>query len=74
MRDCPMILVPAYGRKYETVQDAVNDYLAGRDFKILGGPYCSCRDFPGESVSIRWTWHRAPSSYEVVVTPTSNKG
>lgn len=65
-RDFPLVLVPAYGRKYETARDAVNDYLAGKDFKISGGPYCSCRDFKGEQVSIAWNYR---GSYEIVDTP-----
>jgi hypothetical protein len=35
---------PAYNRHYLTYADAKNDWEAGKDFKILGGPYCSKRD------------------------------
>lgn len=52
--NCPIILFPAYGRNYMSAQDAVDDYLAGEDFKLLlcGGQYCSCRDFKGQEVSL----------------------
>ena len=53
MSEYPLVLVPAYGRKYNTVQDAVQDYLAGKDFKLLHtGQYCSCRDFQNIKVSL----------------------
>jgi hypothetical protein len=39
-----MILSGAYGRNYETKKAAVRDWEAGRDFKIVDGPYCSVRD------------------------------
>lgn len=35
----------AYGRKYKTLEDARNDWKAGKDFKIWDGPYCSATDF-----------------------------
>lgn len=38
-------LVPAYGRQYLNSAAALQDWKAGKDFKILGGPYCSIRDF-----------------------------
>jgi hypothetical protein len=49
----PTVLIPAYGRKYSTGAAAVEAYLEGKDFKLLGGPYCSARDFPNETVFIR---------------------
>jgi hypothetical protein len=62
----PKVLVPAYGRTYKTAQDAVNSYLAGKDFKMLHtGQYCSCRDFSGDSVSIQI----AAGRYQIVKTP-----
>ena len=45
------ILCPAYGRKYATYQDMIEDYENGKDFKLLNGPYCSKRDFPNEEVT-----------------------
>ena len=36
---------PAYGRKYATAEAAAAAWSAGSDFKMVGGPYCSNRDF-----------------------------
>ena len=40
----PLFLIPAYGRRYRSREAALHDWQAGRDFQILGGPYCSIRD------------------------------
>ncbi len=41
----PLYIVPAYGRKYQTQEQALQDWQAGKDFKVdCGGPYCSIRD------------------------------
>jgi hypothetical protein len=40
----PMFLLPAYGRKYKTRDQALSDWQVGKDFQIDGGPYCSIRD------------------------------
>lgn len=37
-------LVAAYDRKYNTLDEAKADWIAGKDFKIIKGPYCSIRD------------------------------
>jgi hypothetical protein len=37
-------LVAAYGRYYTTKDQVLQDWMAGKDFKIHGGPYCSVRD------------------------------
>jgi len=34
----------AYGRTYDNGWQAEADWLAGKDFKIVDGPYCSIRD------------------------------
>lgn len=39
-----LLLVPAYGRRYSSKQDAEKDWKEGRDFKIYNGPYTSIRD------------------------------
>ena len=39
-----LILIPAYGRKYETEVEAFEAWQSGADFKIEDGPYCSIRD------------------------------
>lgn len=40
-----LILRPAYGRSYDSVEAIEKDWLEGKDFKIQNGPYCSVRDF-----------------------------
>ena len=37
-------ILPAYGRRYETETEFVNDWEVGKDFRIFRGPYCSIRD------------------------------
>lgn len=39
-----IVLLPAYGRQYESLDTAEQDWIDGKDFKILKGPYCSIRD------------------------------
>ena len=34
----------AYGRKYKTQESALLDWIGGKDFQIVNGPYCSIRD------------------------------
>ena len=51
-------LVPAYGRDYKTANDVKVDWLAGKDFKTISGQYCSVRDFPDQSVTIRYAQMR----------------
>ena len=40
-----IILQPAYGRKYKTVEEILTDWFDGKDFKIERGPYTSSRDY-----------------------------
>lgn len=37
-------VMPAYGRRYDDEAACLADWNAGKDFKILGGPYLSKRD------------------------------
>ena len=38
-------LYPAYGRVYESGEDAITDWEAGKDFQMKStGQYCSIRD------------------------------
>ena len=46
-----LILMPAYGRRYHTANDAMHDWDNGKDFRIINGPYCSIRDL--DALSIR---------------------
>jgi hypothetical protein len=50
----PIILMPAYGRTYSTSAEAVMDWKAGKDFKIMAGPYCSIRDLDKLGASSVW--------------------
>lgn len=40
----PIYLMPAYGAKYLTKDAVLNAWKEGKDFKVVGGPYCSIRD------------------------------
>lgn len=40
----PVFLLPAYGRKYTSRQQALKAWQDGKDFQIYNGPYCSIRD------------------------------
>jgi hypothetical protein len=40
----PVILIGAYGRDYFSENLVLDDWQGGKDFKIVGGPYCSVRD------------------------------
>lgn len=52
----PIFLVPAYGRRYSTVDDMYTDFVDGKDFQIAYGPYTSIRDLEqlAESASSIW--------------------
>ena len=41
---CGVELQGAYGRSYMDKKTAKADWFAGKDFKMLSGPYCSIRD------------------------------
>lgn len=40
----PLMIVPAYGRVYNSVEAMIADWTVGKDFRIWNGPYCSIRD------------------------------
>jgi hypothetical protein len=44
MNSKPLMIMPAYGRQYKTSEEAKADWNAGKDFKIVNGPYLSIRD------------------------------
>jgi hypothetical protein len=44
MKANSLTIMPAYGRQYKTSQEAKADWNAGKDFKIVNGPYLSIRD------------------------------
>ena len=37
-------LVPAYGRDYASQKDVREDWEAGKDFRVAGGPYINKQD------------------------------
>jgi len=55
------ILTPAYGRDYTSAQKAIAAYQSGKDWILnditspWDGKPCSCRDFPGEPVELRYS-------------------
>ena len=53
-----MVLIPAYGRDYETAEEAKQAFLNGQDFKQMGmgsrGTYASVRDFKDKWITIRF--------------------
>jgi hypothetical protein len=55
-----MAVVPAYGRDYKTAKEAKEAFLSGKDFILKDitsrwdGKPCSCRDFRGEIVEVRY--------------------
>jgi len=55
------ILTPAYGRDYTSKAQATEAYQSGKDWILnditspWDGKYCSCRDFPGEPVKLRYS-------------------
>ena len=44
MNSKALMIMPAYGRQYKTSEQAKADWNAGKDFKIVNGPYLSIRD------------------------------
>ena len=48
----PLFLTAAYGRSYATAEAAVRAWESGKDFQIVGGPYCSIRDLP--EMGVEW--------------------
>ena len=54
-----VILIPAYGRQYNTKYEVMKSWRNGDDFKIISGPYCSTRDMKAlcndfDRVIIHW--------------------
>lgn len=55
------VLTPAYGRDYRTKEEVEEAYKSGVDMVRnlpVGQQYCSCRDFPNETVQIRFYQNR----------------
>ncbi len=53
-------LMAAYGRRYKTKEQAINDYKGGKDFQFTDvqyqdyGRYCSCRDYNDQEVRLKY--------------------
>jgi len=63
----PLILVPAYGRTYQAMEGALEDWEAGKDFRIEGGPYCSIRDIePLRKMNANISIRIKPGLYEAI--------
>jgi len=44
MKANALMIMPAYGRQYKTSEEAKADWYAGKDFKVVCGPYLSIRN------------------------------
>jgi hypothetical protein len=54
MKTNGLTIAPGYGRDYQTCREALADFRAGKDFKIVAGPYISIHDCkPGDRIYIR---------------------
>ena len=55
-----MVLTPAYGRDYKSAAEAEKAYMEGKDWILndISSPWdgkpCSCRDFVGKRVELRY--------------------
>lgn len=49
-----VVLFPAYGREYIMPDEVRADWLAGKDFKLANGPYCSIRDVAALNTKAIW--------------------
>ena len=44
MKANALMIMPAYGRQYKTTEEAKADWKAGKDYKVVCGPYHSIRN------------------------------
>lgn len=47
-----LVCTPCYGRDYKTFEAVRADWAAGKDFKIVGGPYINKQDADQHDVSV----------------------
>ena len=52
MKANALMIMPAYGRQYKTTEEAKADWNAGKDFKVVCGPYLSIRNIEHLKVTI----------------------
>lgn len=43
---------PSYGRDYTSKKAALDDWLNGKDFRIVGGPYINKQDAEREGLAV----------------------
>ena len=74
-----MIIKPAYGRQYKSHAQCLKDWNAGKDFKLVNGPYCSIRDLEYmqadfDTIEIYWysAIKKAYSSIQIWRSPMAN--
>lgn len=41
----PIYVIGAYGKAYDSTEKVEKDWKKGEDFRMIGGGYCSIRDF-----------------------------
>jgi hypothetical protein len=62
-----LILMPAYGRVYLTEDAAMADWKAGKDFRIVNGPYCSVRDLAKMQTQLTTVYLHLPNLKKSVI-------
>jgi len=67
------VISGAYGKDYKKGQDAIDAFMAGKDFEMhtpgMGGTFCSVRDFEkGTTVSIRYKSLRSVINHTIPVS------
>ena len=71
-----LVLIPAYGRHYESAEAAIADWNAGKDFRSLNGPYTSNREWKhirnaGFS-AVRLAWQHSPLQLTPPIYPAED--
>ncbi len=58
-----LVVIPAYGRRYDDKSALLTAWIDGSDFKILNGPYISIRELPEfcEVWAVNWNGNPAKS-------------
>jgi hypothetical protein len=56
MNSKPLMIMPAYGREYKTSEEAKADWNAGKDFKVVCGPYLSIRNIEHLKATYSSVW------------------
>jgi len=56
MNSKALMIMPAYGREYKTSEEAKADWNAGKDFKVVCGPYLSIRNIEHLKATYSSVW------------------